>query len=130
MPVDLAIDHVVGDLIVSPSSDVAIVSAQYEVAQRVWVHLKVARGTWDIDPNLGSTLHDVLRLTVERAVTQLPLAVKEALSGIEDVQVDDVVASPSQTDPRSVDFTVTYSIVGDGAVGGQATFTDTVQVTS
>lgn len=133
MPVDLALDRMVGDLMVSPSNDIALVTGVAETQQRISVRLRIAKGTWALDPSggdLGSTLTSLLRLSVDQAIVTLPQLVKEALAPMEDIRVTDVQTSVAADAPTRINFTVFYVPVVAGADGDPTGYTDTIEVTS
>lgn len=128
MAVDLALDRTTGDLVASPSNDVTLVSGLAEVEQRMRTHLRVVLGSYELEPDLGSTLTGLTRLPIGMAVAQLPLVVRESLAKMTDVQVEDVTAWVSEDDPRKVDFQVVYQVVDDGVVGDSVAFGDSLVV--
>lgn len=113
MSVDLALDNITGDLLASPSNDVAIYRGDAVVAQRIRTRLLIPVGSWQLDEtgSLGSRLHDLLREPISRVLTELPLVVKEALEPMTDINVQDVTTSYDESQPKRVGFTIVYSIV-------------------
>lgn len=128
MATDLMVDQSMLDLISSPSGDFLLVSDLSEIEQRMRLHLRIVRGSYALQPTIGSTLTSLTRQPITVAVTQVPLVVKEALSRMEEIQVQDVAASVSAEDPRKIEFTVVYAVVDDGVAGESAIFNDSIVV--
>lgn len=138
MPTDLALDQATGDLHIEPNNDIAVISGQALVDQRIRVRLKVPQGDWLVNLGLnegefgmGSRLHEMARLTVDRAFSEIPLVVKEALAPMTDIRVQDVVCSLPENTPTQVDFTVYYTVLDDEEGESESdvlTFNDSVQL--
>lgn len=129
MAVDLMIDFTnAGDLVVTPGNDVALVSGQAEVEQRMKVRIKVQFGTFMLDPTLGSTVLGLLRSPTEMVLTQLPLVVKEALATMDDVQVIDVPTALDPVDVRKVHYSVVYALTDGETLGDQLVLNDSLVV--
>ena len=129
MAVDFALDEN-GDLRVSPSNDVALVSGIDEVEQRIKFRIRTMVGTWQFHPTFGSSLFSLLRLSPDLAVPQVPLMVKEALAPMSDISVRDVNAWLDPDDPKKIDFTVEYALVDNEAEGDQLVLNDSLVVTA
>lgn len=131
MAVDLAIDFNSGDLLIAPNNGIEVRTGQATVDQRMRVRLKVFAGSWELDPTgtlLGSRLHEAKRLPVWRAIVEVGLMVREALEPMDDVDVQDVIVTQNPQDAKSVDFTVVYSMVGEGDVADDRTFSDSLTI--
>lgn len=114
---DLAIsEH--GDLIFAANRDLLGVDGTTLIEQRIRTRLKIPRGSWvyDVDQSLGSRIHIVLNHDVERAHSEIPMFVKEALDEMEDVSIGEVQLI-SDDAGRQVSVYVGYSIetLPDGA---------------
>lgn len=124
MPFDLALDFNTGDLMVAPNKDLEVRTGLATIEQRIRVRLRIWQGQWPLDytgGTLGSTLHDVTRMPVWRATSEIPLIVKEALEPMSDISVTDVVAVPDDKQVNSVNVTITYAILDDGQPGEEQT---------
>lgn len=88
---DLAVSEN-GDLMFQANRDLLGVSGAALIEQRIRTRLKIPRGSWtyDDDKSLGSRLHIVLNHDVERAMTEIPVFVREALDEMEDITILDV----------------------------------------
>jgi hypothetical protein len=130
--VDLAIDRETGDLLVSASNDIELVTGVAETQQRISLRLRVQKGSWLLDPSggeLGSTLVSLTRTKIEQALASIPLLVREALAPMEDIRVEDVDASIDPDVPTRINFVVFYSPVLNDAVGDPTAYTDSIEVT-
>lgn len=131
LSVDLKLDAMTRDLVATPSNDIALVSGEDAVEQRIRVCLRIPLGSWLLDPTggaLGSTLGNTTRLPVNQAVFQIPLVVKEALTELPDIRVEDVVAAPDPDYPSRVGFTITYAVVDSDGEGEIVNFNDFVEI--
>jgi hypothetical protein len=129
VPVDLMLDRATGDLVATAGNDVALVSGAEEVGQRIRTHVLVQLGSYQLEPRLGSSANSLLRLSIEQAVAQLPLVVKEALAQMDDIVVSDVEAWADPEDVRKVRFNVRYS-THDAGSAEPIVFSDSLVVTS
>lgn len=107
---DLAIDYNTGDLLVSPSMDVDVRTGTGTVEQRIRVRLRVWYGEWDIDPTLGSRIHDVMRMPEFRAIGETELAIREALEPMDDVSIQLVQVAQDTDDPAKLNVVITYAV--------------------
>lgn len=118
MATDLAQDSNSGDLLFAPNLDLERRVGQSTIDQRIRIRLRIHQGEWDIDPTggqLGSTLSETVRLPIDRALQEIPLVVKEALLPMEDILVQQVIATPNEDDPRAIDMTILYQVHDDGS---------------
>jgi phage gp46-like protein len=119
MAVDLAIDYNTGDLIVAPHASLDIRTGARTIEQRIRVRLRVWAGEWDLDPSLGSRLHDVIRMPNFRAVTEAQLAIREALLPMNDIRVDRVVVNISPKDSHVLEVQIAYTPIEPGIGFGE-----------
>ena len=125
MATDLAIDYNTGDLIVSPTKDLSVRTGLGVVEQRIRVRLRAYYGMWDIDPSLGSRLHDMLRMPDARARQTAELAVREALEPMTDITVHGVSVTTDPKDSRKINLSITYAMLEDGEDPSDALTTTT-----
>lgn len=117
MALDLAVDPNMGDLLIAPNRDFEVRTGQATVDQRIRTRIRIQAGSWDIDPTggeLGSQLHGAMRLSIERALAEVPLMIREALSSMHDIDVRDVICELNANSPKAIDITILYAIVEDG----------------
>lgn len=91
MSFDLAIsDH--GDLIVTGHHDLAGKSGTDLIEQRMMIRLKLMRGSWiyDDDKTLGSDLHNLTGVPLDKAAATIPAYAREALRAIDDISIQDI----------------------------------------
>jgi len=108
---DLAIDYNTGDLIASPTHDLDVRTGVGVIEQRIRVRLRVWYGEWDINPTLGSRIHDVMRMPSWRALTEAELAIREALEPMTDIIVQNVAIELDAEDERKLNVRLTYAVV-------------------
>lgn len=105
---DIAINHKTGDWVFTANADIQGVSGDQVVQQRILTRLRISRG-WELDPTngtLGSRLRGDLRLPKGRAMRELPLAVREALTPMDDITIQDVLVT--EESPTSLLVTIHY----------------------
>jgi hypothetical protein len=131
MPVDLAFDFVTGDLAIAPNNDLDRKTGADLVDQRIRTRLKIQQGTWLLDPTggtLGSRLVDALRLPLDRALTEIPLMVDEALEPMSDINVTSVDVVPDPDDSSAVTMTIYYIILDDSGQTTEEQLTTSVTI--
>lgn len=104
---DLQIENEVGDLVFTPAHDLAGVGGQALLRQRVSIRCKIPRGTYlyDIDGDLGSTLHLVPRSPSPAQMAEAREAVNTALEPMSDeITVDDVSFSFTDNDQLQINI--------------------------
>lgn len=110
---DIAVDHKTGDWVFAANADFQGVSGDQVVEQRILTRLRIIRG-WELDPTngaLGSSLRNDLRLQRGRARRELPLAVREALTPMDDVRVQEVVVTDDEDDLGALRLRIEYQII-------------------
>lgn len=118
MALDLAIDSN-GDLVFAPNRDLDVRTGQATVDQRIRVRLMIYGGEWMLDPTggqLGSRLHDALRLPLWQAREQIGLIVREALEPMDDIRVRDVDVTDNPDDSRALDILILYAMLDDQGI--------------
>src|ERR1051326_1570440 len=110
MAYDLKISQY-GDLLFGGNRDLQGTSGLDLIEQRIWLRLKIARGSWvyDEDGTLGSQLFLAMRQPPAQAAAAIPMYVREALREISEIIVDDVVIE--QTDLNELTLTVQYHLI-------------------
>lgn len=95
MSFDLAI-ATNGDLILSASRDLQGATGIAIIEQRIRLRLQLNRGAWIYDSRgkLGSNLNELFGLEPEIAAQRVVPLVREALRPMEEIEVEDVIASP------------------------------------
>lgn len=96
MPYDFAVDPKTGDWLFSANRDIQGVEGEMVVAMRIRNRLRIARGTWHLDPTngaLGSRLETLFRLPRQRALNEARLMVEEALAPMDDINLTNVVVT-------------------------------------
>jgi hypothetical protein len=89
---DVALDEQTGDWLFSSNTDLQAVVGDQVVKQRIMTRLKMPRG-WILDQtngSLGSSLRALVHLPRGRLLNELPLAVKEALEPMDDIEIKNV----------------------------------------
>jgi len=83
--------------------------------QRIRFRLKIPRGTfaYDVTGLLGSRLYAAQRLSVERALTEIPLIIREALEPMDDIDVRDIAIEQDEVDPGKMIVQLKYGHVLD-----------------
>jgi hypothetical protein len=110
LPYDLALsEH--NDLIFAANGDLQGVVGPEHVEQRIRLRIKMVRGSWvyDLNGDLGSNVHGSLGKMYERAATEIPMFVRQALETMEDVVIQDVQLS--QPGEGIAEIMVAYQIV-------------------
>lgn len=88
------------DLVVSASRDLAGVSGNGIAGQRIKTRLRIERGSWVLNPDIGSILTSSLSRLTNENLEHIPAIVTEALSPLhEDIEVVNVeVTKLSETE--------------------------------
>lgn len=106
---DLALDKPSGDWLLSPYFDLTSLKHGSDVInQRIWIRCRIPRG-WMNDPSggkLGSRLRMATRGQRDRALIEIPLFIEEALSPMDDVDVQEIEII--KLDEQSVLAKITY----------------------
>lgn len=105
---DLAFDKPTCDWLLNANIDLKSIRGDDVVKQRIYTRLRIPRG-WINDPTngtLGSRLKQAARGQRDRAITEIPLYVEEALDPMPDVTILDVEVTEITND--SVFVMVTY----------------------
>lgn len=92
---DFALHPETGDWLFAANADIQGVSGEQVIEQRIRTRLRISQ-PWDLDPTngtLGSSIREMARLQRGRIVRELPLAIKEALAPMTDIQIQDVAVS-------------------------------------
>lgn len=108
MSYDLAIsDH--GDLIVTAHRDLAGISGQALIEQRIKIRLRLHRGAWifDTTKTLGSQLFTLSGLPTEKAQVYVDAYVREALKEMDEISVTEVQVVSTTHD---VSLVVSYQL--------------------
>ena len=116
---DLALDGN-GDVIMSGSHDLLGRSGTDLIEQRMRLRMKLHRGEWfyDNSDTLGSQLYRLLGMSPDRAMLMLPAYVREALSPIEGISIDDI--QTKTTDSGEISVVVIYHTEDDLEAYGDA----------
>lgn len=101
-----------GDLLFAANRDVVTTSGGDLLQQRVFLRLKIARGSWvfDEEGDLGSQLDLALQVQKPEGMLAIPSLVNDALEPIsEEIQLVDVEVRESSTDERAIDLILTLA---------------------
>lgn len=112
---DITLDTETGDWLLGPDRDIEASSGVALLRQNIFTRLKIPRGSfiYDEDGTLGSRLHSAHRMTLPRAIVEIPGMVREALADMTDVAVNDVTVSVSENNPGQLIVRITYTPVLD-----------------
>lgn len=109
---DLALSHH-GDLILNAVRDVAGISGEGLIAQRIMIRLRVLQGAWiyDEESTLGSMLHTLIGRPPADAMATIPALVRQALRPMSsDILIQDVTVGFDR-ESNSVVIMVAYRAV-------------------
>lgn len=81
------------DLMVSASRDLMGVSGDEIMAQRIKTRLRIERGSWVFNADLGSTLTSSLSRLTNENIEHIPAIVTDALRNIDDIEIVNVIVS-------------------------------------
>jgi phage baseplate assembly protein W len=114
-----------GDLIISGHHDLLGRSGIDLLEQRMRLRLMVHRGSWVLDEpgTFGSNLRRLIGMSPQNAAQSAPALVREALREIDEINVDSVFVSPTETDLTII---VHYHIKETG--GGSAASPDELEL--
>lgn len=102
MPVDLQISPL-GDLVFTGGRDLAITQAGTLRRQRMMMRLRMRRGSYKYNRNLGSDLYTLLNQpNIAQARSRASSLVMAALRSMGDISIQDVEVSQDETKPRTV----------------------------
>lgn len=112
MPWDIQQEGETGDVVFTPTHDLAGISSEGLLKQRVIMRCRVRRGTWlyDLDGNFGSNLLQVTRSPSRSQIDATRAAVIEALEPMSDeikIHSVDVV----KKDESAIQVTVNFSAI-------------------
>ncbi len=99
------------DLLFKPNRDWQTVAGHRLLSQRIFIRLKVHRGSWvfDEDGSLGSHLDLALQANQINAIDEIPLFVSEALEPMnEEIDINDIRVEASETDSRALNLVIEY----------------------
>jgi phage baseplate assembly protein W len=102
MPFDLE-TSTLGDLTFTGGRDLSVVSGASLIRQRIMFRLKLPRGSYRLNKNIGSEIHSLLRMsnTAENRARGVAL-VMQALRPMSDIAVDTVEIIDDPNDSRRV----------------------------
>jgi hypothetical protein len=106
-----------GDLIFAGNRDFQGVSGTPLIEQRIRTRMKIPRGSWvyDVNQRIGSRIHRALQQPPERAATEIPIYVREALDDMDDVAIGEVhIDAAGRTLNLVIDYSITTLPEGAG----------------
>jgi hypothetical protein len=113
---DLALSRY-GDLIFAANRDFLGISGSPRVEQCIRTRIKIPRGSWvyDLDNRLGSRVHAALSHSIDRAATEIPIFVHEALDDMDEITVGDIQLTTDDERNMNLDIGYTIDTLPDGA---------------
>jgi len=128
MAFDLAISENF-DLVITGARDLAGVSGDELIAQRIVIRLRVIRGSWVLDDSnsLGSNINEVMSRSMADAEVKLPTLIRQALTDIDEVEIVNVEIIPVST--KQVLATIFFQYRPDLDAMGDAVSGDVQDIT-
>jgi hypothetical protein len=109
---DIELEAETSDLVFSPARDIAGVSGEQILRQRISIRCKIPRATYmyDVDGNLGSTLHLVPRISTPAQLEAAQGAVMEALEPMSD-EINIISVDTVKTEDNTLQVSVNFEPV-------------------
>jgi len=129
MAYDIALSELT-DVIVNASRDLAGISGDALINQRIKTRLKIERGSWLLDDNgtLGSMIFAYFGDPMERFEDRLPDVVRQALENMTEIQIDNIDVSQNGSWQVLVEIAWSYLPEFDGGLTPDDLSGDTVIV--
>lgn len=121
---DFILDRKTGDWVFDGNTDSMGVDGDELIRQRIFIRMKIPRGTFIYDTNktLGSRAYQALRFSSERNIRDLPSIVFEALEEMTDISISNVDVTADE-ETQSARVTVHYKNI---VLPGEAALPDAI----
>lgn len=110
MSFDIALSHEY-DLVFSASGDLAGVDATNLIVQRIKLRLRIERGSWVLDDEIGSIMTSSLARITSENFSTVDAIIRDALRPMTDIQIDEIQLT--QVSATQLQAKIMFTELGD-----------------